>query len=66
MRIHPIQFDFIVGRCVTTNSLVVGRVIEVIRSNTFESTWRYRIQDECGREYIVFHQGFVTSVLHSG
>lgn len=57
-RLTPLVGDYITGRCVTMNSCHDGQVLEVVPLGPFDSTRRYRIRDDGGRQYVVFHQGF--------
>jgi hypothetical protein len=57
-RLAPMCGDYITGRCVTMNSMHNGAVVEVVGTHRWESTVRYRITCDDGRDRVVFHQGF--------
>lgn len=59
-RIAPVCGDYITGRCVTMSSMHNGTVTEIVGSRWPESTERYRIRCDDGRDRVVFHQGFAT------
>lgn len=54
----PLVGDYITGRCVTMNTTHDGQVLENVGRLGYESTTRYRIRCEDGRQRIVFHDRF--------
>jgi hypothetical protein len=57
-KLMPTTGDYIAGRCVTMNTMHDGQVMENVGTHSLESTTRFRIRCEDGRERIVFYDRY--------